>query len=309
MNNTLKAQTLSPAELNTWIAKKEPFLLINVLPEDYCNKIHVPESKNACVFQVNFLDQVAALTAEKNTKIVLYGSSAHTYDAVTAAEKLARASYQDVWILQGGLEAWKAAGYPLQGTESNLLCNPQTKLQLVDHTYKIDTEKSVLIWYGRNANSTHYGTVGLAKGELSVYTGDISGNFTVNMESIEDINLAGDQLQPVLEHHLKSDDFFFTELFPTARFTIKEAKPLVEPYLTSPNYEIKGILELRGIQAPLSFLATVSATPENQLRVEAHFDLDRTKWGVIYGSARFFEHLGMHAVYDLLSFQMRLVAI
>jgi hypothetical protein len=33
----------------------------------------------------------------------------------------------------------------------------------------------------------------------------------------------------------------------------------------------------------------------------AHFDFDRTRWNVIYGSSRFFEHLGMHLVFDLIS--------
>jgi hypothetical protein len=40
---------------------------------------------------------------------------------------------------------------------------------------------------------------------------------------------------------------------------------------------------------------------------EAHFDIDRTRWGVIYGSARFFKRLGMHQVYDTISFEVRLV--
>jgi rhodanese-related sulfurtransferase len=41
---------------------------------------------------------------------------------------------------------------------------------------------------------------------------------------------------------------------------------------------------------------------------EAHFDIDRTRWNVIYGSTRFFENLGMHLVFDLISFQVRIVA-
>jgi hypothetical protein len=43
--------------------------------------------------------------------------------------------------------------------------------------------------------------------------------------------------------------------------------------------------------------------------LEAHFDIDRTRWHVIYGSTRFFEHLGMHKVFDLLSFQIRMVVV
>ena len=41
--------------------------------------------------------------------------------------------------------------------------------------------------------------------------------------------------------------------------------------------------------------------------MEAHFDLDRTQWNVIYGSSRFFEHLGMHMVFDQISIELRLI--
>jgi hypothetical protein len=36
--------------------------------------------------------------------------------------------------------------------------------------------------------------------------------------------------------------------------------------------------------------------------------MDRTRWNVIYGSTRFFEYLGMHKVFDLISFQIRIVS-
>lgn len=39
-----------------------------------------------------------------------------------------------------------------------------------------------------------------------------------------------------------------------------------------------------------------------------HFDIDRTRWGVICGSSRFFKHLGMHLVYDPISIQVRIFA-
>lgn len=62
------------------------------------------------------------------------------------------------------------------------------------------------------------------------------------------------------------------------------------------------------MKVPLEFSATVSKTAENDFLAEAHFDIDRTKWGIIYGSARFFEYLGMHLVFDLISIQVRIVA-
>jgi len=37
--------------------------------------------------------------------------------------------------------------------------------------------------------------------------------------AIFQINLEGDELQPVLEAHLRSDDFFFTKMFPNSDLT------------------------------------------------------------------------------------------
>ena len=50
------------------------------------------------------------------------------------------------------------------------------------------------------------------------------------MNSITNLNHEGDELQSVLIDHLKSDDFFLTKLFPTAKFEILSAKPVKEPF-------------------------------------------------------------------------------
>jgi hypothetical protein len=43
--------------------------------------------------------------------------------------------------------------------------------------------------------------------------------------------------------------------------------------------------------------------------IEAHFDLDRTTWNVLYGSSSYFEHLGMHLVYDLITVELRVFTL
>ena len=50
------------------------------------------------------------------------------------------------------------------------------------------------------------------------------------MSSIRNIDLRGDELEPVLIAHLESDDFFFAKMFPEARFTIKSAKPMTSTF-------------------------------------------------------------------------------
>jgi polyisoprenoid-binding protein YceI len=150
--------------------------------------------------------------------------------------------------------------------------------------------------------------VDIAKGVIDAKDKIITGTVEIDMNTIHNINLEGDELHPVLESHLKSDDFFFTKMFPKTVFAIKEAKCIEPGWLTAPNYHVNGELNLRGVSAELEFDATVALIDDGTLAMEAHFDMDRTRWDVIYGSTRFFEHLGMHKVFDLLSFQIRMIA-
>ena len=228
-------------------------------------------------------------------------------DATTAAEKLLRLGYRNVYALEGGIMAWREAGLRLEGDEAKATKDPGTRLALVDQTCKVDPEASLVQWFGRNANKNHHGTVRLAGGELRVLGGNLSGVVEVDMRSIRNIDLDGDELQPVLIAHLESDDFFFVKRFPSAKVTIKSAKPVSDPFLSCPNYEIEGTFEMRGVEEEISFLATLSDIDDGKIAAEAHFDLDRTRWNVLYGSSRFFEHLGMHLVFDPITIHLRIV--
>ena len=298
---------ITPKELQQRISSGRDIILIDTLPGEQFNKRHLPGASNACVFEVTFPDQVMGIVPDKEREIVLFGSSEKSMDAVTAAEKLVRIGYKKVYALKGGIVAWQEAGFPLDGEQVQEVEVPEDQLQIEDGIYRVNTDESIIEWTGRNPNTKHYGTLKLSKGEIRVKEGIIGGTFEIDMKSIKNINLEGDELQPVLISHLESDDFFFVKIFPKAFFKIKTATPVKEPSFSSPNFKVKGTLELRGIKKGITFPATVNPLPDGGAIVEAHFDIDRTRWGVIYGSSRFFEHLGMHLVFDLISIQLRLV--
>jgi polyisoprenoid-binding protein YceI/rhodanese-related sulfurtransferase len=300
--------TITASELNNRLAEGERIILINTLRQEQFEKKHIPNSQNACVFEVTFPEQVAAIVADKNREVVLYGSSDKSKDAVTAAEKLTRLGYGNVFALTGGIKSWKEAGYPLEGNETEALDDSEAEFRLEDGVYSVDVEKSSIEWTGRNPNTTHYGTVQMAKGEVRVEGGNVGGIFIVDMNSIKNINLEGDEMQPILIDHLKSDDFFFVKLFPQATLRLKAAKPLHNYTFSAPNFHIEGTLDLCGMSKNFEFLATVNKTDGGEIVAEAHFDIDRTRWNVIYGSSRFFEHLDMHLVFDPISFQLRIIA-
>jgi rhodanese-related sulfurtransferase len=308
MNSEINQNAIAESDLNTRLTDRPETILIDLLSQEHFANRHIPRAQNACVFQVSFLDDMAAIAPDKQSPIIVYGSSPNSRDAEVAIEKLNRAGYENITFLEGGLEAWRRAGYALEGDEPDRQDDPQTRLTLADGHYTVDFDASQIEWTGRNPNTRHFGTVDIAKGVIDIQDGIIAGTVEIDMNSIHNINLEGDELQQVLETHLRSDDFFFTKMFPKAVFTVKEAKRIEPGWLTAPNYHIKGELSLRDFSAALEFDATAALIEDGSLVIEAHFDMDRTRWNVIYGSTRFFEHLGMHKVFDLISIQIRINA-
>ena len=154
MSDEIKFDYVTPEEVLAWKEKEKHFFLIHTLTNNHFRKVHLPGAQNACVFEVTFLDQIKSITADKNAQIVLYGSSERSMDAVTAAEKLKLDGYQRIMILKGGIESWRALGYPLQGESAEMAGDPETRLLLPEGEYKIDTDQSTIEWFGRNPAPT-----------------------------------------------------------------------------------------------------------------------------------------------------------
>jgi polyisoprenoid-binding protein YceI len=309
MNSKFDENKLMAGDLSALLTKGADTVLIDLLSPDHFARQHIPDAQNACVFQVSFLDDLAGIVSNKKVPVVVYGASEKTHDAAMALGKLDRAGFEQVSFLEGGLEAWRLAGYNLEGEAPAQQDDTQTIVTIPDGQYTVDPDASQVEWAGRNPHSRHFGTVDIAKGVIDFKDKTITGTVEIDMNTIHNINLKGDELQPVLEAHLRSDDFFFTKMFPKAVFTVKKANSIEPAWLTAPNYHVNGELNLRGVSTELEFDATVAPLEDGAFVLEAHFDIDRTRWHVIYGSTRFFEHLGMHKVFDLLSFQIRMVVV
>ena len=309
MKRESENRTVSPGELKGWLDRGNNFLLIDALPKKHYETVRIPGAQSACVYEVTFPLQIEALTTNRKKTIVVYDSSAKSMASQVAAGKLAGMGFNDVYELEGGVAAWSAAGYPLEGDTSGVDTAPDEGFALRPGAYEVDVEQSVVEWTGRNANTRHYGALKFNGGSLRVEEESLHGWFAIDLASIVNFNIEEKELRSILINHLKSEDFFFVDKFPKVRFEITEARPMGETKPGEPNFTITGTLNMRGANADISFPATVAHLPEGQLAAEAHFDIDRTRWGVIYGSGRYFEHLGMHLVYDLISVQIRIVAM
>lgn len=295
---------ISCAELVARLASGNPPILIDVLPEEEFSLAHLPGAKNACVYNVTFLDDVRKLVPDLAKSLVLYGSSTRSLASATAAEKLVAAGYVALADYREGLEGWLSAGQPTEG--DNRGERPESKPS--DGVHEIDRERSKVEWTGRNLTGAHSGVLKLSEGNIKVVDGQpLRGSFTLDMNSMANADIEDGDLRHLLIEHLKSDDFFDVQRFPEATFRISKCTPVPGAKPGNPNCEITGELTIKGITREIEFPAMLGLTPDGLLAADAHFDIDRTQWNVLYGSGKFYEKLGKHLVNDEISLALKLI--
>jgi rhodanese-related sulfurtransferase len=291
------------ADLASRLSSPAPPLVIDVLPDEEYQAAHLRGAKNACVFNVTFLSDVKKLAPDASTPLVLYGASSRDLASATAAEKLFAAGYRDVSDYRGGLEDWRAGGLPTEGSRAAAPVVPKSR----DGLHQLNLETSRVEWTGRNLMSAHYGTLKLRAGHIEVRDGrSIRGAFTIDMDSMQNLDIPDPKMQAVLIAHLKSDDFFDVQRFPVAEFQLAKIAALPDARPGNPNCEVTGTLTLKGVSGDVVFPAIIAPAADGLLAADAHFDIDRTQWDVLYGSGKFYEKLGKHLVNDEISLALKL---
>jgi polyisoprenoid-binding protein YceI len=166
---------------------------------------------------------------------------------------------------------------------------------------KADLKASVVSWTGYKVTGKHYGKVSLRSGELQMDHGTlVGGSFTIDMNTISCEDLSGDS-NGKLVGHLKSDDFFGVEKFPTASLKITRAIPQGEG-----KYKVLADLTIKNTTKPVRFNATISTEAGKDVAV-ADIKVDRSEYDVRYGSGSFFDQLGDKTIYDEFDLSVRLV--
>ena len=108
-----------------------------------------------------------------------------------------------------------------------------------------------------------------------------------------------------MEGHLKSADFFDVEKYPEGKFTITGVEELSGSEYT---HKISGNLELKEAVKNISFDATISKDGDTYTAKTATFTIDRTQWGVNYGSKNIFKDLKDAFINDDMEITITLVA-
>ncbi len=178
-----------------------------------------------------------------------------------------------------------------------------TNSAIAADTYKVNKTSSTVKWLGKKVGGQHYGTISFSEGFLQVSNGKPSGGeFVIDMNSILCDDLTDASLNQKLVGHLKSDDFFGVEKFPTAKLVLTNATEK-----GNGKYLFKGNLTIKGITHPAEFEATVSMSG-NSASAEGSLVIDRSKYDVRYGSGSFFSNLGDKMIYDEFTLDFKVVA-
>ena len=167
-------------------------------------------------------------------------------------------------------------------------------------TYSVDVAKSTITWVGKKVTgSSHNGTTVLKSGSLNVNGKNVTGgSFVIDMTAIKDA-----EGSEKLEGHLKADDFFGTDKFPTSAFVITKVAG------SGTKVNITGNLTIKGITKPISFPATVAVNADGTVSALAgKITVDRTKYDIKYSSSSFFGSLGDKAIDDNFEIGVKLVA-
>ncbi len=181
---------------------------------------------------------------------------------------------------------------------SNKEAKEVSLLTASDGIYNIENETSYITWTGREVSTSfHYGTIDLTSGQFELSEGLISsGEFVVDMTTIKNQDLPSESAQNRLENHLKSDDFFSVEAYPTAKIFISQSEKISDgKWLVSADLTIKNFTH------PIEFEMINSLEGWN-----ASLVFDRSLYEVKFRSGTFFEMLGDKMIYDDIELEINL---
>lgn len=152
----------------------------------------------------------------------------------------------------------------------------------------VKIEDSSLTWVGSKVTGSHEGSISLKSGYLSFNNKDlVGGEFVIDMKTIVCTDLSG-KGKASIENHLKSDDFFSVDKYPTASLTILDVKKI-----SSRLFKVNASITIKGITQQIVFDAEIK-----EKKAKAKLVIDRTEFGIIYKSGNFFKELADKAIYD-----------
>ncbi len=173
-----------------------------------------------------------------------------------------------------------------------------TSSVLMAQSYTADIEKSTVKWEGKKIGGAHDGHIKLKSGSLSIENNKItSGSFVMDMNSMTNDDIEDEEYKGKLIGHLKSDDFFGTETYPTSKLVIKESTAFKDN-----KAKVKADLTIKSTTLPIEFEVTKKGDS-----FITQLTINRAKYDIRYGSKSFFSNLGDKVIYDDFTLDITLV--
>lgn len=161
---------------------------------------------------------------------------------------------------------------------------------------QLKASASSIHWVGEKVTGKHEGTISIKEGFLEFDDEELVGGYVVvDMESMNVTDLEG-EYKNKLEGHLKSDDFFGVANHKTAILKFTEVNK------EGDVYEIEGEITIKGTTEKISFELEID---ENT--ATSQVEIDRTKFGIKYGSSSFFDNLKDKAIDNNFKLNVKLV--
>jgi len=185
--------------------------------------------------------------------------------------------------------------------------------------YRVDTAQSEVAWIGAKITGQHNGTFQIKEGQLELHDSLlVGGRIVFDMKATQSQDKAIDEESNLkLTTHLRSEDFFDVERYPTAVFEITGVVPFdsttqtadntrkySELKVKNPTHRLTGNLTIKAETKSVTFPARITMA-EDKLKAKANFNIDRTKWGLVY---RADTSLGNQTIYPEVNIDLDIVA-
>lgn len=157
-------------------------------------------------------------------------------------------------------------------------------------SFKIDPSTSKVEWVAYKLTGQHAGTVNVKSGTLD-FNGDklIAGKLDIDMTALTVTDIQGEWGTKLL-NHLKSDDFFSVEKYPSSSLLVKKAE-----FKGAGKYTVVADLTIKGIVKEISFDALINQSAGT---ATADLKVDRTWFDIKYRSGKFFPEVGDKMIKD-----------
>jgi polyisoprenoid-binding protein YceI len=175
-------------------------------------------------------------------------------------------------------------------------------------SYKLQPQLSTLGWDGKAVTHGHNGTIQFSSGDLQVRNNMVvGGTAVVDMKTIKATDITDAENHAKFVGHMSSGDFFDAPAFPTSTFKITSVTPIAGAAADADNATITGDMTIKGVTQRVSFPAKVGVK-NGVAAATGKVTIDRTKFGLKYGSKSFFDSIGDKAINDEFTLAFNVIA-